>query len=149
MRATVAACTLLVITSILGMAQDRSQMSGEEGRIRALKVAWNHAEQVKDARALSQLLAETLVYVDYDGTLMNKGKFLAHTKKRSQVTQQLINEGMTVHMYGNTAVVTGAYRDKGTEKGKPYSRRGRFTDTWVKQSGTWLCVASQTTLINH
>jgi hypothetical protein len=34
-------------------------------------------------------------------------------------------------------------------KGKPISRRGRFTDTWVKQNGTWLCVASQNTLISH
>jgi hypothetical protein len=45
--------------------------------------------------------------------------------------------------------VTGVYREKGTYKGKPYQRRGRFTDTWVKQKGTWQCVASQSTLISH
>ena len=42
---------------------------------------------------------------------------------------------MTVHLYGNAAVVTGAYRDKGTEKGKPFLRRGRFTDTWIYDKG--------------
>jgi ketosteroid isomerase-like protein len=52
-------------------------------------------------------------------------------------------------MYGDAAVVTGIYREKGTDRGKPYQRRGRFTDTWVKQSGTWQCVASQSTLISH
>jgi hypothetical protein len=38
----------------------------------ALESAWNHAEVSKDAAALNQLLGESLVYVDYDGTLQNK-----------------------------------------------------------------------------
>jgi hypothetical protein len=56
---------------------------------------------------------------------------------------------MTAHIYGDSAVVTGIYREKGMNKGKPYLRRGRFTDTWVNQNGTWVCVASQSTLITH
>ncbi len=27
-------------------------------------------------------------------------------------------------------------------KGKPFERRGRFTDTWINLSGQWRCVAS-------
>jgi ketosteroid isomerase-like protein len=57
------------------------------------------------------------------------------------------NESMSVHLYGQIAVVIGVYREAGTESGKPYSRRGRFTDTWVRRSGSWLCVATQSTLI--
>ncbi len=37
--------------------------------------------------------------------------------------------------------------DTGATKGKPYTRRARFTDTWIKQNGQWKCVASQSTLI--
>jgi hypothetical protein len=44
-------------------------------------------------------------------------------------------------------VVTGTYKEKGEEKGKAYSRRGRFTDMWVREKGGWLCMASQETLI--
>jgi len=55
---------------------------------------------------------------------------------------------MTAHVYGDAAVVTGIYREKGISKGKAYSRRGRFTDTWVKENGTWMCVASQSTLMS-
>ena len=36
---------------------------------------------------------------------------------------------MAVHCYGNTAVVTGAYYEKGVDKGKSWERRGRFTDS--------------------
>ena len=54
---------------------------------------------------------------------------------------------MTAHVYGDSAIVTGIYREKGVAKGKPYLRRGRFTDTWVYQNSAWVCVASQSTLI--
>lgn len=111
-----------------------------------LESAWNHAEQSKDAVALNQPLSESLVYVDYDGTLMNKKEFLQNTLHNNVEQEQINNDGMTVHLYGNAAVVTGLYRDKGIEKGKPFSQRGRFTDTWIHQ-GVWQCVASQSTLI--
>ena len=49
----------------------------------------------------------------------------------------LVAGSTQVHVYGNSAVVTGTYRERGTEKGNAYLRRGRFTDTWVYQDNTW------------
>lgn len=54
---------------------------------------------------------------------------------------------MIAKAYQNTVVVSGTYVEKGTVNGKPYSRRGRFTDTWIKQGASWYCAASQSTLI--
>jgi ketosteroid isomerase-like protein len=149
MRVFLKAGLLALFCAILVVAQDSSTQNGEEGRLRALESAWNHAELSKDAAALNQLLAESLVYVDYDGTLLNKKEFLESTLHNNIEQEQINNDGMTVHMYGNAAVVTGMYRDKGLEKGKPFLRRGRFTDTWINQNGTWQCVASQSTLIQR
>jgi hypothetical protein len=53
---------------------------------------------------------------------------------------------MTVQLYGNAAVVTGIYRESGTNKGKPYVIRSRYTDTWIRRA-VWQCVASHSTLI--
>jgi ketosteroid isomerase-like protein len=122
-------------------------MSDEEGRILALENAWNHAEQNKDIVALDQLLAPTLVYVDYDGSMMTKDQFLASAKTEELQPEQIVNDQSIAHVYGDCAVVTGIYREKGVLKGKRYVHRGRFTDTWVKQNGTWQCVASQSTLM--
>jgi ketosteroid isomerase-like protein len=149
MRIFFSAGLLALFCAVLSIAQDASKQSGEEGRLRALESAWNHAEQSKDAAALNQLLAESLVYVDYDGTLLNKKEFLESTLHNTVEQEQINNDGMTVHVYGNAAVVTGMYRDRGIEKGKAFLRRGRFTDTWINQNGTWQCVASQSTLILH
>ena len=148
MRTMIAACVVMVATSILVVGQEKPRLTDDEGRILALETAWNHAEQNKDVAALDQLLSSTLVYTDYDGSLQNKAEYLAAAKSESLHPEQITNEEVTAHMYGDAAVVTGIYREKGISKGKPYSRRGRFTDTWVKEKGTWLCVASQSTLIS-
>src|SRR5256885_1352088 len=149
MRLLIAGSVMFLACGILVLAQDSSTTSGEEGHLLALESAWNHAEQSKDANALNQLLANTLVYVDYDGTLMNKTEYLKSAMTNDVEEEQINNDGMTVRIYGNAAVVNGAYRDKGMQKGKPFSRRGRFTDTWIRQNGAWQCVASQSTLIGH
>jgi len=149
MRASLMGVVMVFLCVVVLSAQDSSKRDAQEGRLLALESAWNHAEQSKDAVALNQLLGESLVYVDYDGTLLNKKEFLETTLHNNVQQEQINNDGMTVHLYGNAAIVTGVYRDKGVEKGKAFQRHGRFTDTWVNQNGAWQCVASQSTLITR
>jgi hypothetical protein len=52
-------------------AQDKSA-GGDEIRIRQLERAWNQAEAKQEVKEVSSLLADTLVYTDYDGSFMNK-----------------------------------------------------------------------------
>ena len=150
MKAVFSLFVLLSVSAVLGTAQQPTKPNGEEGRIIALESAWDQAEQNKDANALANLLADNLVYVDYDGSLITKQQFLASVKSPDITGEQINNEGVTVHLYANNvAVSTGIYRDKGMEKGKPFSRRGRFTNVWLNQNGKWECISSQSTLIAH
>ena len=127
--------------------QAAPQPDAEQTKILALENAWNQAEEHKDIKALDSLLDSSLVYVDYDGSMMDKAQFMASVKAPSLHPEQIVNESMTAHVYGDSAVVTGVYREKGEKNGKPYLRRGRFTDTWVYRNGSWVCVASQSTLM--
>jgi hypothetical protein len=149
MRTGMVVCVLLWFVSMPLAAQEDAHGGSERTKILALENAWNQAEQNKDTKALDGLLASTLVYIDYDGSLMDKAKFMASVKAPSLHPEQIVNESMTAYMYGDSAVVTGIYREKGVRNGKPYSRRGRFTDTWVNQGGTWVCASSQSTLISN
>ena len=134
-------CPLVFVT-----AQEDSQ--DEQGRIIALENAWNVAEQKHDVRGLDQLLAPDFVNTDYDGTFMSRAQFLASVKSDTEQLTSLGNTDVTVRIYPNgVAVVAGVYHEKGVVKGGPIDRRGRFTDTWVKQNGKWLCAATQVTLI--
>jgi len=140
----------LLVAYLPARAADKPQdVAATQTRILALENAWNLAEEHKDIKALDSLLASTLVYVDYDGTFMNKAEFIASVKRPSLHPEQIVNDVMTTQVYGDTVIVSGLYREKGTIDGKPYARRGRFTDTWINFNGTWLCVASQSTLLEH
>ncbi|MGH9757235.1 MAG: nuclear transport factor 2 family protein [Candidatus Acidiferrales bacterium] len=147
MKALIVACFLLA-ASLIVPAQNNTSISGDEGTILVLENAWNKAEMNKDGQALDELLANSLVYVDYDGSLMDKDQFVASVKNSTVQSLQLVNDNVHVHMYGESAVVSGVYHEKGVEKGRSYTRNGRFVDTWVKVSNTWQCVASQSTLLS-
>ena len=144
---------LIVALCLLSCGMVRAQDSSDERTVRdkilALENAWNQAEEHKDSKALDSLLAPTMVYVDYDGSLMSKAEFLASVKRVALHPEQIVNDQMTAQVYGDVVVVNGLYREKGSLEGKPYVRRGRFTDTWVNFDGAWLCVASQSTLIER
>lgn len=141
-RQYVLLAALLLSAHVKFLAQDSGIV-----RVLALENAWNEAESHKDGKALAALLAPTFVYTDADGAFEDKTQFLADI--RSVTSSQIVNESMKAESYGDAIVVTGIYREQGTENGKPYQRRGRFTDTWVLRDGQWLCAASQETLIAH
>lgn len=121
--------------TLLAAADDKS-------RIIALENSWNQAELHNDAHAVDLLLADDFIMTVADGYLMNKAQMLESVRDTSYRPDVLRSQDMTVRMYGTTAIVTGAYLEKGRDKGKPFERRGRFTDTWIKLGGEWRCVAS-------
>lgn len=141
----------ILFCSVLSFASAASAQTttdaGTVTKVLALELAWNQAEERKDTKAMDALFDNAMVYVDYDGTFKTKAEFLARVKAASTHPQQEVTESMAGYAFGNSVVVTGIYVATGAENGKPYSRRGRFVDTWVLKNGNWLCVASQATPI--
>lgn len=148
-RAMTCGIALLFATSLSAVAQGQGDSAAQRSRVLAFESAWGMAEKDKDVKALDALLDDSLTYIDYDGTLKSKGDFLAGVKAPSDNREEQVIESTSAHVYGDTAIVIGVYRVKGIDKGKPYQRRGRFTDTWVYRNGLWVCVASQYTLLSR
>lgn len=138
---------LLLLISV-GFAQPLSRAQGDETKIIALENLWNQMQISHDADAMSKLLDSDFVLTDYDGSVMNKTQFLASIRDSANQLTVEVSADMQLHVHGETVVVTGATHEKGTLKGKPYQHQGRFTDTWIKKNGQWLCVASQLSLIS-
>ena len=135
-----------MLFSTAPFAHDKSA-GADEIRIKQLERAWNQAEAKQEVKEVSTLLADTLVYTDYDGSFMNKSQYMKWVAAPEQKADHLYDEGLSVQLYGDAAVATGIYRETGTNKGKAYVVRSRFTDTWIKRNDAWLCVASHSTLI--
>jgi hypothetical protein len=136
----------LLLCSSSPFAQEKPATS-DEIQIRQLERAWNQAEAAQQVNEVSNLVDDTLVYTDYDGSIMNKSEYLKWVAAPDQKADHLFDEGMTVHIYANAAVVNGIYRESGTNKGKKYVIRSRYTDTWIRYGNVWRCVASHSTLI--
>lgn len=145
LAAALLASGLLFLAAWPLAAQQQSQT--DQGKILALENVWNLAIVHKDVRALDQLLAANFVGTDFDSTFMNKAEFIRSIGAKGYHPQQMINETAAVHLHANAAVVTGVYRERGTDKGKPYDLRARFTDTWIFENGEWRCAASHASLL--
>ena len=117
--------TLLIALGTLAGAQVRTkENNSEKTKLIALENAWNQAQIHRDGQALDSLLADTFVYTDWDGTVLNKSRFMEDMKDPAVETTLVANEGVEVYLYPGAAVVTGAYHAKGKNKGRPFDHRG-------------------------
>ena len=101
------------------------------------------ALQTNNAELYAPLLADNYVSTDEEGTvLVGKAANLADFKLTNLTSEEVTD--LKVVVYGDAAIAIGSFAGKGTYKGKSFDSRGRFTDTWVKLNGKWLCVATHT-----
>jgi len=135
MKARLLVLLLWIPLTTAASAQDAS-------KVIAMENAWNQAELKNDASAVQLLLAEDFIMTTAEGELYNKAQIVSSIRDKSYSPDVLQSTDMKVHAHGSTAVVTGSYYEKGTDKGKPWERRGRFTDTWMFMENRWQCVAS-------
>ncbi len=139
---------LLLVFSCLTFAQSISRAQGDETKIIALENLWNQMQLHHDAEAMGKMLDDDFVFTDYDGTIMSKPQFLESIRDKSYQLSVEASDNMKLHRHGDTVVVIGSTHEKGTFKGKPYQHQGRFTDTWMKKNGQWLCIASHLGVIS-
>src|SRR5581483_6250615 len=103
---------LLTVISPPVFAQQRFD-TGDQTKILALENVWNLATVHKDIKALDQLLADSFVGTDWDGTFLTKEQFLDGIKDPTYRPQFIVNETINVQLHTNLAIVTGVYREKG------------------------------------
>jgi ketosteroid isomerase-like protein len=134
----------MMVLICLGSGMASSQAADDPGvasKLVALeRVSKMQAWQNKDVTALGAVLDDAFVYVDPEGKVLTKAEVLMHIETTDSL--QFTAEAMTVKLHGRTAIVTGLYRMKGIEHGRPFVRRGRFVDTWLDKNGQWIAIAS-------
>ena len=118
------------------------QTANNGATITALEKKWTDAYKHREIGMLSSLLAEDFVITVEDGNTYGKAGYITHTADSSVRVEIAEQSDVRVRMHGKTAVITGAYYEKGTDKGKPYEYRDRFTDIWMKTDGSWQVIAS-------
>ena len=98
----------------------------------------------RDIAALNGYFADDCIFSTDDGTVITKTELMDHYRKPTAAYDRLVDpRDHIVHVYGDTAVVN--YRVSGHEQfgGTDLISEQRRTETWAKQSGSWLLIAMQ------
>ncbi len=129
-------------------AQASASSSGNtDEQIKKLEQDWANSVAKGDAAAINKYEASDIIDTDPNGRVTDRAQDVKDVQTGDLKLQSLQLGDMQVHTYGSTAVVTGLGNLKGSFKGKDISGTYRFTDTWVKQDGTWQCVATESTRV--
>ena len=128
-----------VFSASLAVAQ---KTSAATQAILDLEKKWTDAYRLADLNTMNSLLNEDVIVTVEDGRTYSKSGYLTHSvDKTVKVLLAEIND-VRVRVDEDTAVVTGAYHEKGTKNGKPYEYNDRFTDVWKDHGGKWQLIAS-------
>ena len=120
--------------------------AADERTIRRLEEDWTRGVVRRDAALFRRLLDPRFIYTE-DAAVMSGDELTKAVVAGPDTVTRATNEEMRVVMHGNVGIVIGVLRLVGHTKGKPFDRRFRFTDTWVKKNGAWRIVAAQDDLL--
>ena len=138
--------SLLLISSFVFCAvypsAPQTKADPAASKITALEAKWNDAYKRNDPAGMEALLADDFIITIEDGTTFSKSGYLAHTADSELRVQISDMTDLRVRVHGTLAIVTGAYHEKGTSKGKGYESHDRFTDVWIKGNSGWQVIAS-------
>ena len=132
------ASSLLLALAIPLAAQDKS----DAATIRSMELKWTESYRQRQVDILSSLLAEDFIITVEDGSTYGKTGYISHSAEPSTKVEVAEMTDLKVRMHGNTAVVTGAYHERGESNGKRYEYHDRLTDVWMKAGGKWQVIAS-------
>ena len=126
----------------LDLCVAQNKPDAESSKILELESKWNAAYKRGDVAAMDSMLADDFIITVEDGSTFSKPGYIAHNGNSTVHVEISDMSDLKVRMHGKIAVVTGAYHEKGTEKGKAYEFHDRFTDVWTNNSGRWQVLVS-------
>jgi ketosteroid isomerase-like protein len=124
----------------------QSQGAAEQELVK-LENAWIAAIIKRDGDFLKKLYADEYLFTDSEGALFNKTADISDVVSGKTKIDSANITDVKVHIYGDTAVVTGLNTLKGSYGGEDMSGPYRFTDVFVKRDGRWQVVATQSSLV--
>jgi ketosteroid isomerase-like protein len=134
----------LCVAVVIAQTKKSAPAAGAtEAAVKQLEHDWTEAMKAGDADKLSQILADDWTGLTYLGGKDTKQSVLADLKSKASTLTSYEFGPMDVWVAGNIAVVQGSDTEKSTTKGKDSSGKYVWMDVFVKRSGKWQAVRSQ------
>ncbi len=104
---------------------------------------WRQAYVRGDTAALERIEHPGFVYTDSAGAVTGKAEDIAALKSGAFKLRYCRGENVKVHMFGDTAVITGHEIQQGISGGRDVSGKFAYTATFIRRSGRWQAAAIQ------
>ena len=122
---------------------------GDAAQVVYLEREWNDADMSGNSAWFDKNFASDMTNISSrTGKMTDNTEEIASMKSRKGVTSSAELSDLNARKEGDTVVVTGINRVKGTDgDGKAFDQRVAFTDVWIKRDSRWQVLASQGTNI--
>jgi ketosteroid isomerase-like protein len=145
-RPTLTLAVFLALLAAPSLAISQPVKSDQEVIIE-LEKAWNEAFYRKDVKFIESILADEFMSTYEDGSRADKKKELALTADFNQQVVEAVQDGFTVKIFGDTAVVWFTLHLVGIKQGQKSALTMSYTDVWTLRNGHWLCVSAHSTRV--
>lgn len=96
-----------------------------------------------DVEGFKRILSDDYVFIDIDASVKNKAEVV---KDSGQLKMEVArSEDVLTRFFGNTAILTGIWIEKGTRNNEAFDNKSQFTTIFAKRDGTWKVVSDQLT----
>jgi ketosteroid isomerase-like protein len=106
---------------------------------------YDKAQMTNDGAILARLLADDLMLISGSGHTESKAEFIQDSTAPGFRLEPFTVLEPVHKVMGDVAILGGIAVLKGTDAGKPFSQRIRFSDVWAKRDGRWQVVYIQVT----
>lgn len=106
---------------------------------------YDRAQVTSNRAELERLIADDYVLHNSQGKVQDKASFIADQVAPGYRLDPFKIEEPVEKVMGDTAILGGVARAKGTAGGEAFDVRLRFIDVWRKRDGVWRVVFSQAT----
>ena len=149
---TLREAAILALFMTLGSAGDPDPASAvpqaaDEQQIEQLERDRQDAFVRGDIDALDRATASDYTTINGSGKLSTKPQMMQNLRQGKTKVLSVKLDDLKARVYGNTAVLTGDYRDVNVREGVRRETHALFTRVFVKEGGQWLAVAYQQTTV--
>lgn len=110
----------------------------DNGTLQQLNQDFIRSIQMSDVRRFDEILAEDFLNSNPDGSLVDRGDFLAQIGRPAMISNLQAHD-VRIRLMGDIAIIHAR-----TTYTKPdgLAGAGRYTDVWARRQGQWLCVSA-------
>ncbi len=141
------ACTSLLISAALSLTLSATPPpKPAQQAVLDAENAWSAALVSGDVNALDRAMGPDLTYGHATGDMDTKASYLGRIRSGTlKYTQFQYDPGISVRVYGKTAVLNGSAEVKSINNGQASDPHLRFLHVYVHQNGHWILIAHQST----